>query len=1037
MTLIVWSYGMVSSNEDHSFFNLFNHNKVLTMKTLSTLFLLLCCGVMFAQQRTITGTVTDAATNDPLIGASISVVGTTTGTVSDVDGNYTLEITEEVEQLVFSYTGYAEQKVDIGNLTQINVALEVGEILDEVVVVGYATQKKVNLTGSVEVVDAEQLTRQPIVQTSQGLTGLVAGLTAVQSSGQPGEDGATLRIRGIGTLGNGAKNNPLILVDGIPDDINGLDPNDIESVSVLKDASAAAIYGSRASNGVILITTKRGKEGKIKTTFNSYYGTQQIAQNLKFLNALGYMEAFNSAQPGAFPDDVLERYRSGEGIGTEQFPDTDWVGLLFNDNAPIQSHSLSVRGGTDKIKIASTVTYTDQGANVPNFNFKRYSGRFNLDYSLNSIIDLSFDLNLRRDVQSQSGALSRLNRASYRLQPLFVAINDDGSWGPGFSGGNPVAAANSTALDQTTTNYVRGVVKAVIRPVKNVSVAVTYSPQYLDRDQDDFGTGFNFKENSDSPLLNNSGGSLVKTTTTEFTNNFNAIANYSINFGNHSISALAGYEFLKFESEEWEARRSRYILPEFRQLNNGDADTQLNEGSATLNGLESFFGRINYVYKDKYLFEANLRHDASSRFAEGFRTAIFPSFSVGWRVSEENFFPESGAFSNLKFRASWGQLGNQFIFDNIGDPINFAYTSLFGLGNANPVIGGVPLVGGAQEILANGALQWETGETTNFAVDAGFFDGKLDLTAEYYIRKTKDILLDVTIPTSVGFGAPVQNAGQVENRGYDISAGWRDAIGAFQYGINVNFMDLTNEIIDLGGLDELPPGRTINRVGEEIGSIFGLKVERLYQEDDFNADGSLKEGLPIPSFGSIQAGDLKYVDLNEDGSITNDDRTIIGSNITNSNWGIELFTGYKGLDLSVSIIGEGGRDVVLQGDVGWAFFNAGKIQEWQADYWTPENTDASYPRIHPASSHPNWRVNEQWLFNTTYTRLRNVTLGYTLPKNLTTRANIEKVRIFVSGQNLATWDNMPDGIDPLVPNFTEGNFYPVTKVYTGGINIIF
>ena len=362
------------------------------MKQAIIFLLFFYSGVLCAQQRTITGTVTDANNNDPLIGVNILVEGTTSGTVTDVDGTYNITMPDGTDQLTFSYTGYTEQTITVGTQSQINVSLQQGAALDEVVVVGYATQQKVNLTGSVEVIETEELTRQPIVQTSQGLAGLVPGLTAVQQSGQPGQDNATLRIRGIGTLGNGSKNNPLVIVDGIPDNINGIDPNDIESISVLKDASASAIYGSRAANGVILITTKRGNEGKITTTLNSWVGSQSIAQNLKFLDALGYMEAFNSAQPDAFPEDVLQQYRSGVGVGTESLPNTDWVDLLFSNSALQQNHSLSIRGGSEKIKIASSISFSEQNGNVPNFNFKRYNGRFNLDYGLTNSIDLSFDL---------------------------------------------------------------------------------------------------------------------------------------------------------------------------------------------------------------------------------------------------------------------------------------------------------------------------------------------------------------------------------------------------------------------------------------------------------------------------------------------------------------------------------------------------------------------------------------------------------------------------------------------------------------------
>lgn len=1006
-------------------------NYILVMALLSF------CLSGWAQQKSVTGTVTDEQ-GVPLAGTNILEAGTSNGVQADFDGNYSISVGENAT-LIFSYVGMLTQNISVAGKSEINVTLiEDAAQLDEVVVVGYGSQKKVNLTGSVETVKADEITRQPVAQASQALAGLVPGLTAVQSSGQPGRDNATIRIRGIGTLGSGAKNNPLILVDGIPDSINGLDPNDIESISVLKDASAAAIYGSRAANGVILITTKRGKEGKIRASYNSYVGVQDQTQNLDFLNSLEYMEAFNDAEPGSFPDSVLDQYRSGAGLGTEALPNTDWVDLAFSEPGFQHYHNLSVNGGSEKARVAASISYLDQDGNIANFNFKRYSGRFNTDLKIGEKFEVGFDLNFRREVDRAPGDLQQTTKQINRLQPLFNAYNDDGTWGAGFNGGNPIAKIHSGSLDERVTNYFRGVLKLKYKPTDDLSIAATYSPQYNDFDRDNFNATWVWKDGSNAEpetdhLLNNS---LLKQTNQAFTDNFNVVINYSKDFGDHSLSALAGYEFLKFQSETWNANRRRFVLQEFRNLNNGDSDTQLNSGSSTQNGLESVFGRINYAYKGKYLFEANVRRDASSRFAEGFRASTFPSFSLGWRVTQEDFFPDDSFINNLKIRGSWGQLGNQFIFDNNGNAVNFAYASLFGVGNANPTIGGVPIVGGAQSVLANSELQWETGETANIAVDAGMFNNRLTLTGEFYVRKTKDILLDVTIPTSVGFGAPTQNAGEVKNTGYDISLGWQDNIGDVKYGINFNFADFKNEITSLGGLDQLPPGNTINRLGEEIGAIYGLKEEGLYQESDFTG-GVLNAGLPVPSFGAIQAGDIKYVDLNDDGVINNEDRTVIGSALSTKNWGFDFFVEYKGFDLSASVIGVGGRDVVLQSDIGYSFFNAGKIQRWQTDYWTPENTDASLPRLTALSAHHNWRVNETWMHDASYVRVRNITLGYKLPSSVLDKVNLSNARLYISGQNLFTFDNMPDGIDPLVSNFNQGHFYPISKVFTLGVNVGF
>ncbi|UII75347.1 TonB-dependent receptor [Flagellimonas sp. HMM57] len=1022
-------------------------------KLLFVMFFLSISGMLWSQEKQITGTVKDTD-GMPLPGATIVVQGTTNGTQTDFDGNYTIKVAEG-SVLSFSYIGFASQSITVGSSSTINITLEEDSAqLDEVVVVGYGTQKAVNLTGSVETVKAEEITRQPVIQTSQALAGLVPGLTAVQGSGQPGNDGATLRIRGLGTIGSGDNNNPLVLVDGIPDDINGLDPSDIKSISVLKDASASAIYGSRAANGVILITTNRGRDGVLQATYNTYVGVQGQTQNLNFANASEYLQAFNDADPAGVPQETLDAYREGVGLGTEALPDTDWLDLLFSEQGLQQYHNFSVRGGSEKARLAASISYTNQEGNIPNFDFERFTGRFNTDLKFSEKFDVAFDINFRRDVNTQPASLQDVIRQANRLSPTFIAINDNGTWGEGFSGGNPVALVNTGSEDERIVNYFRGVLKATYRPIEELSLTATYAPQYTGISRNDFNRPWVWQSSSNADPVQLGLSSVAQEKQERFIDNFNFIVNYSKDFGDHSVSGLVGYEFIKDQSETFGAARGGFVIPDFRTLNNGDADTATNFGRATVSGLESVFGRVNYAYKGKYLLEANVRRDASSRFAPGFRSATFPSVSLGWRVTEEDFFPEDSFVSNLKFRSSWGQLGNQFIFANLTEngvniqdyfgnplsvPINFIFQSQFGVGNANPVLGGAATVGGAQPNLANSELEWEVSETFNVGVDAAFFDNRLTFTGEYYVRTTKDILLGVTLQPSTGFASvPPQNAGEVQNKGWDFSIGWQGAIGDnFTYGINANYFFFENEVTDLGGLDELPPADTITRVGESIGAIFGFREEGLYQESDFDADGNLNAGLPVPSFGDFQAGDIRFADISgpdgvPDGIINNDDRTIIGNSIDTSNWGVDVFAKYKSFDVSVSVIGAGGRDVFLRDDIGWSFFNAGKIQRWQLDYWTPTNTDASLPRPTALSSHHNFRVTETWVHDASYVRVRNITLGYELPD-----LNGTSVRLFVSGQNLFTFDKLPEGIDPLVPNFNTGNFFPIAKVYTAGLNVRF
>ncbi|MEQ9289043.1 MAG: TonB-dependent receptor [Cyclobacteriaceae bacterium] len=983
----------------------------------------------------ITGKITDE-NGEGLPGASVVVKGTSNGTTTNIEGDFKLTASDEAI-LTISFVGYVTQEVPVGGRSTIDSQMELdAEQLEEVVVVGYGTQKKENLTGSVESIDGQELTRQPVFQTSQALAGLAPGLVATQSSGQPGADGATIRIRGIGTLGNGSKNDPLILVDGIPDNINGVDANDIESISVLKDASAAAIYGSRAANGVIIITTKRGKSGDLKLTYNTYFGVQKITQNLNFLDGLGYIENINKANPGTYDDDFISSYRATR--GTDANPDTDWVNEVFTESGVQKYHRLGVSGGSEKIRTSASLSYMDQDGNIPNFKFKRYNGRFNTDMQINDKFDINFDLNFRRSIrQAPSAGFDELTRQAYRIPPLFSAINSDGSYGPGWNGQNPVAAAIDGGLSVEQFNYFRGVLKANYRPTENLVVSLTYSPQYNDDARKSFRAQYDWTDLSQSGTYPNQ-NSLSQYNGRAFQDNFNTVVTYSKDFSNHSLGATIGYEFLKNTSSSFSASRRNYVLQEFQQLSSGDADTQLNSGGESLNGLQSIFGRVNYAFNNKYLVEANLRRDASSRFAADNRVSVFPSFSLGWRVAEESFLASSPVISDLKLRASWGKLGNQQI---AGD---FPYVSSFGVGTANPIIGGVPITGGAQSVLSNSALRWESTETSNFGVDAAFLENRLSLTAEYYIRTTNDILLQAnTVPPSTGLSPPVQNVGSVENKGWDMALNWQDAIGELKYTFNFNIANYSNKVTNLGELDELPPGGEITRVGESIGSIFGYQAMGLFQSQDEI------DGAPVQQFGGVQPGDVRYVDQltvdsdNDgiadatDGIINSDDRVIIGNSLSRLNYGFDLSARFRAFDLSMSFLGVGKREIVLQGDVAYAFFNAGKIQQWQSDSWTPDNTGASYPRLTPGSSHNNWRTSTQWLFDASYFRVRNITLGYTLPNTLLQKLTVRDLRVYASGQNLLTFDNLPEGIDPTIPNFTSGGFYPVTSVYTLGLSLSF
>ncbi|TKG94252.1 SusC/RagA family TonB-linked outer membrane protein [Puteibacter caeruleilacunae] len=982
--------------------------------------------------KTISGVVVDE-NGETLPGVSVIVKGTTVGVITDLDGKYSLDLPEGAEIVIFSFVGMKSQEVVLGNESVININMEVDAVgLEEVVAIGYGVEKKVNLTGSVSVVKSEALVKQSVFQTSQALQGISPGLTAIQSSGQPGSDAASLTIRGQGSFS--ASSSPLVLIDGVEGDINGVDANDIESISVLKDAGASAIYGSRASNGVILVTTKRAEIGKAKVEYSAYAGFQDPTNQPEFASAVEYLEATGD-------DALLQEYLNNPG-DTDHYPDTDWVDLLFSEDGFMQYHNISVSGGTQAVRTKASISYQDQEGNIPTFDFKRYQGRFNTDFSIGNKLDISFDLNFRKSIQNSSPGGTRMSNA-YRQPAIFPAIYSDGRYALPSTGGNPVAEVNMSGLNTTEGNYFRGVLKAVYKPIEGVTLTAMYSPEQSDSYNKNFRKQYEVYESYDSetPVMDSFGTNkqtqLSESNTRSFTDNFTATANYSGSFGQHDVGFLAGYEFIKYKWNQFGASRYDYIIQDFDILNNGNAENDSNYGSKTHNGLVSYFGRANYTYGGKYLFSVNIRRDGSSRFAEDSRWGWFPSFSAGWNIHAESFFPEDIFLNRFKLRASWGQLGNQ----SIGS--DFPYASLIAIGSSHYANGTIQQ-GAAQQVLSNAEISWETGETTNIGVDFGMFDNRLSGTVEYYIRKTNDLLGAQKIPGTSGLDSPTANVYSMKNTGLDVNVEWRDKIGQIKYSVLGNIATLTNEVTDLNGVEFIKGSSSINQVGEAANSIYGYESIGLFanQEEIDNAPAQ---------FGTLTPGDIRFkdqltVDTNgdgipdeADGVINEDDRVILGNSFPSLTFGLNLSAEFKGFDLAVALQGVGDRKVWLQRNLVQPLFNAGNISKWQLEEsWTPENLDARYPVIKPYSgSSNNSRVNSTYVFDASYLRVRNITLGYTLPKATLARTPFSRLRVYVSGQNLLTFSKMPDGIDPLIPNGSQGNIYPIAVSYTMGVNVSF
>ncbi|GAB3655176.1 TonB-dependent receptor [Echinicola sediminis] len=984
-------------------------------------------------ERKISGKVLAEDSGEGLPGASVLIKGTGIGAVTDLEGQFYLEIPEDINNpyLVISFIGYESVEVQVKNQSSLEVSLS-PSVLEEVVVVGYSAKKKADLTGSVATVNTKELVKQPTFQVSQALQGAIPGLTAIQSSGQPGNDGASLVIRGRGSFS--ASSSPLVLIDGVQGDINGLDANDIESISVLKDAGAAAIYGSRASNGVILVTTKRGKAGGVKVSYNGYIGIQEPTNQPKGVGALDYLKAIGDQA-------TLDQYLANPG-NTDLYPDTDWVGLHFSENGAMQYHNVDISGGSDKARVKATISYQDQDGNIPGFNFKRYQGRFNSDFTVNEKLDLSFDLNLRQSVNTSPNSGANL-RDTYRQPAIFPAVFSDGRYAYPSTGGNPVAFARLSGSSTGQYNYFRGIMKAVYMPFNGLSISAMYSPEFSESYSKSFRPQFGVYERfgDTDPLILSTGtnneAQMSQSSSRSFTDNFTSTVNYKKDFQKHQIEALAGYEYIFFRSEYFGASRYEYIIQDFDILDNGNAENDSNYGNADHNGLVSYFGRFNYNFDDRYLFTFNIRRDGSSRFAKSNRWGVFPSFSAGWNLHNEDFFPKGSFINSLKIRGSWGQLGNQ----SIGD--SFPYASLIAIGSSHYANGQIQQ-GAAQQTLSNALISWETGESTNLGIDFSAFENKLNGSVEYYVRNTNDLLGSQRIPYTTGLGAPTANVYSIRNTGVDLNLGWKDYSRAFKYSINGNISTLKNEVTDLNGVEFIKGGSSITQIGKAVSSIYGYEAIGFFnsQEEIDNSPGQ---------FGNLTPGDIKFkdqltVDTNgdgipdeADGVINLDDRVILGNSFPSISFGTTFNMDYKGFDLSLAMQGVGKRQVRLWGNLIQPLYNAGNIFEYQLEEsWREDNQNANYPVIKPYSgASNNSRVNSVYVFDASYLRLRNITLGYSLPKAWLEGVDVSTIRVFTSAQNLLTFSKMPPGIDPLIPNDSEGGIYPIVKTYTLGINVSF
>ncbi len=1002
------------------------------------LLLLTVCQMQMAygQALTVRGKVSDS-NGEGLPGVSVLLKGTTTGTTTDNEGRYTLALPDGTGTLLFSYIGYVAEEVAVNNRSVIDISLvQDVKSLGEVVVVGYGTQKKANLTGAVAVVQGEELAKRQVASTSLALQGLAPGVTVTQGSGLPGADAGTIRIRGVGSFQAGQ--NPLILVDYVEMSLDAIDPNNIESISVLKDAAAAAIYGSRAANGVVLITTKRGKSQGVTVQYNAYGGWQEATNLPEKVDALEHMRLYdialqNVGQNPAFAQRIAEY----EALGPDNFSrfNTDWKKLVLTNNGFMHSHNLNVSAGTDRIKVFASGSFLNQNGLTANTNFKRTDLRFNTDVSLLRNLKASMDLVLNRSDRTWPGGASPnfIVRQMIGLPANIPGKFGDGQYGEGWNNRNPVGQAEASGFDNLVTNSRIITGTLTYQPVEGLEVLATYSSNFftphsrrLMKQYRVYTPDLANDVLQPGPLYPDANS--ISEGISENTNNlFRAQAQYSRTFGKHNLSLLGGGSTETFRIVNMNGFRPNLLDPDKPYLNIGNPLGQTVSGGENRNALASVYSRFNYNFAGKYLFEVNGRWDASSRFRENNQWKLFPSVSAGWRLSEENFWSGlSKVVNDAKIRASYGALGNQAL--NSFYPTYAEFSAGYNYYFNNAINSGYALTQAA-----NPDIRWETSKQFDVGLDLGLFSNRLTLTADYYQRDVTDMLLTIPIPSMVGLAAPFVNAGSMRNRGWELSTGWRDNIKDFRYQVQFIMSDVQNRVLDFRG-QEYIRGGLLTREGFPIDSYYGYIAEGLFQNEEEITNAPFH-------FANTRPGDVRYRDLSgpeggPDNKIDNCDRVVLGNSFPRYEYSANLAAQWKGFDLTGFFQGVGKKDNYLSGTGAQAFFSGdfqGTAYQHHKDYWTPENPGASYPRL-TVNNDNNFRTSTYWMQSGAYLRLKNLVLGYTLPQALTSRVKVGSVRLYVSGQNLITWDKFYPGFDPEITN-SNGEFYPIMKTYNIGLNV--
>lgn len=1013
--------------------------------------------VVSQKTKQITGTVIDD-TGLPVIGANILVKGTTNGTVTDVDGKFTLENVPEGALLIVSYIGFLEQDVKVShNKNVFHITLkEDTQKLEEVVVVGYGTQKKANLTGSVSTVKyGQELENRPITDPSQALSGKATGVWVSQNSGSPGSDGATIRIRGYGTLNN---SDPLVLIDGVEGRMAELAPNDIASITVLKDAASAAIYGSRAANGVILVETKKGSGDKVSVNYTGYFGMQQLGRRYDIISdSPEYMELWNSAFTNSgsnplFPQEVIDAFRNGN--DPYKYPSTNYFDEVFRTSFTTQ-HNLSATIGGKKSHSYISLGYLNNDGIIKNTNSERYNLTINTEAKVNDWLKIGGRARIMRKITTRP--YDGINRVIYMMangHPFSTPYLQDGKtfggtqalYLSGDKAGQPIVDTRNPFPDlyngqsQFINTFMKGNVYATIDFMKGLSLTAQYSGQYNNNNNDKYNethycyTGLD-GSNKTKPLDYPSTLYVYRGVSDEYYSTFFANLNFDKTFNEiHDISAVIGFQQESMTKRVTTAQKTDPSKGDTHQINSGTKNPTTT-GNKYLWRMLSYFGRVNYALMGKYLAEVNLRADASSRFAKGNRWGYFPSFSLGWRLGEEPFIKKLNIFDNLKVRASWGKLGNQ----NIGSNSNsdyFPYLTVITQDYANSYNYKNTLAPGAAITgLVDQNITWETTTTTDIGLDLGFLKNRLNIEADYFERRTSDIIVQLPIPTVLGgLTAPFENVGEMLNRGVEINVNWQDRIPAsdFSYSIGANLTYLNNKVTKFRG-GKSPDQLYLIREGYSYKTLYGFIQEGIYQSDDEAKQHMHSNGyIPV-------AGDIKYKDVNGDGKLDYKDKQDMGNTIPKFTYGINGNVAWKDFDLSFQFSGIAGVHGYYQN--AWTEplgISGGTITKRWRNAWTKENPSDELPQI-KVNDTWNRQQSSFWACNMSWLKLKNIQVGYTLPTEVANKIFLQKCYVYLNATDVFTIvSNKYEGFDPERDTFSDGyNHYPIPRVFSIGLNLSF